>query len=117
MITHSVDFTYAGIAQQTGCLFFISALRRSAHPEGFSSLTAEKETYFFLEEAMEDEDKHSLEGVEDGEEVRHDDGGLVDEEEAEGPGQPEQEQQSEGAHDPGPEGRRDTNTSRRQNHR
>lgn len=63
---------------------------------------------------MEDEDKHSLEGVEDGEEVRHDDGGLVDEEEAEGPGQPEQEQQSEGAHDPGSGGRRDTNTSRRQ---
>lgn len=51
---------------------------------------------------MEDEDKHSLEGVEDGEEVRHDDGSLVDEEEAEGPGQTQQAQQREGPHHPGP---------------
>lgn len=50
---------------------------------------------------MEDEDKHSLEGVEYGEEVRHDNRGLVDEEETKGPRQTQQTQQSEGAHDPG----------------
>lgn len=53
---------------------------------------------------MEDEDKHSLEGVEYGEEVRHDNGGLVDEEETEGPRQTQKTQQSKGTHDPGPEG-------------
>lgn len=36
---------------------------------------------------MEDEDEHALEGIEGGEEVGHDDCVLVDEEEAEGPGQ------------------------------
>lgn len=36
--------------------------------------------YFFLKKAVEDEDKHSLESVEDGEEVGHDYGSLVDEE-------------------------------------
>lgn len=51
---------------------------------------------------MEDEDKHSLESVEYGEEVRHDDGGLVDEEEAEGPREAQQTQQGEGTHHPGP---------------
>lgn len=35
---------------------------------------------FFLKKAVEDEDKHSLESVEDGEEVGHDYGSLVDEE-------------------------------------
>ena len=55
---------------------------------------------------MEDEDEHSLEGVEYGEEVRHDDRGLVDEEEAEGPCEAQQEQQGEGPHDPRPEGQR-----------
>lgn len=53
---------------------------------------------------MEDEDKHSLKGVEDSEEVRHHDGGLVYEEKAEGPSEAQQTQQGEGAHDPGPEG-------------
>ncbi len=53
---------------------------------------------------MEDEDKHSLEGVEYGEEVRHDDRGLIDEEETERPRETEQEQQREGTHDPGSEG-------------
>lgn len=54
---------------------------------------------------MEDEDKHSLEGVEYGEEVRHDDRGLVDEEEAEGPREAQQTQQGEGTHHPGSAGR------------
>lgn len=45
-----------------------------------------QEPYFFLEKAVEDKDEHSLEGVEYGEEVCHDNRGLVDEEEAKGPG-------------------------------
>lgn len=74
--------------------------------KSLSLSTADDEgTHLFLEKAVEDEDKHSLEGVEYGEEVRHDDRGLVDEEEAEGPREAQQTQQSEGAHDPGSEGR------------
>lgn len=55
---------------------------------------------------MEDEDKHSLEGVEYGEEVCHDDRGLIDEEETKGPRQAQQTQQGEGTHDPGSKGRK-----------
>lgn len=55
---------------------------------------------------MEDEDKHSLEGVENGEEVRHDNRGFVDEEEPKGPCQTQQTQQSKGTHDPGSKGQR-----------
>lgn len=50
---------------------------------------------------MEDEDKHPLESVEYGEEVRHDNRGLIDEEETEGPCQTQQTQQGKGSHDPG----------------
>lgn len=53
---------------------------------------------------MEDEDKHSLKGVEYGEEVRHHDRGFVYEEKTKGPREAQQTQQGEGAHDPGPEG-------------
>lgn len=60
---------------------------------------------------MEYEDKHSLEGVEYGEEVRHDNGGLADEEEAEGPCETQQAQQGERTHDPGS---KQTNTRRGQ---
>lgn len=63
---------------------------------------------------MEDEDKHSLEGVEYGEEVRHDNRGLIDEEETEGPRQTQQTQQGEGTHDPGSKGQQKTNTRRGQ---
>lgn len=59
---------------------------------------------------MEDEDEHSLEGVEYGEEVRHHNGRLVDEEEAEGPREAQQTQQREGAHDPGPGGQEHRHT-------
>lgn len=52
---------------------------------------------------MEDEDEHPLEGVEYGKQVCHDNRGLVDEEETKGPGETQQTEQSEGAHDPGPE--------------
>lgn len=62
-------------------------------------------TYFLLEKAVEDEDKHSLKRVEYGEEVCHDNRGLVDEEEAERPRQAQKTEQSEGTHDPGSEGR------------
>lgn len=61
-------------------------------------------TYFLLEKAMEDEDKHSLKRVEYGEEVCHDNRGLIDEEETKGPRQTQKTQQSEGTHDPGSEG-------------
>lgn len=39
-------------------------------------------TYFLLKQAVEGEDKHALERVEDGEEVRQDNGRLADEEQA-----------------------------------
>lgn len=53
---------------------------------------------------MEDEDKHSLKRVEYGEEVCHDNRGLIDEEETKRPRQTQKTQQSEGTHDPGSEG-------------
>ena len=53
---------------------------------------------------MEDEDEHALEGVEGGEEVRHDYCVLIDEEEPEGPRHPQQEKQSDGTQSPGPDG-------------
>lgn len=49
---------------------------------------------------MEDEDKHALEGVEGCEEVGHDYCVFIDEEEAKGPRQPQQEQQSNGPQSP-----------------
>lgn len=50
---------------------------------------------------MEDEDEHSLQGVEDGEQVRHDHRALVDVHETEGPGEAQQTQQGDGANHPG----------------
>lgn len=61
---------------------------------------------------MEDEDEHSLEGVEYGEEVCHNHRGLADEEETEGPRQTQQTQQSKGTHNPGPGGQK---TKKKQN--
>lgn len=49
---------------------------------------------------MEDEDEHALEGIEGGEEVGHDYCVLVDKEEAKGPRQPQEEQQSNGPQSP-----------------
>ena len=49
---------------------------------------------------MENEDKHSLEGVEDCEKVGHDHRGLVDEEQAEGPRQDQEEKKRKAAKDP-----------------
>lgn len=51
---------------------------------------------------MEDKDEHALEGVKGGEEVGHDYCVLIDEEEAEGPCQSQQEQQSNGSQSPRP---------------
>lgn len=53
---------------------------------------------------MEDEYKHSLERVEDGEEVCHDNRGLINKEEAKGPCESQQTQKSKGTHDPGSDG-------------
>lgn len=51
---------------------------------------------------MEYEDEHPLQGVEDGEEVRHHDGGVVQEEQAEGPRQPQQAEKGERSQHPRP---------------
>lgn len=58
--------------------------------------------YLLLQHAVEDEDEHPLQGVEDGEEVSHDHRALVDVHEAEGPGQAQQAQQGDGTDHPGP---------------
>lgn len=39
---------------------------------------------------MEDEDEHPLQSVEDGKQVSHDNGGFIEEEQAEGPREPQQ---------------------------
>lgn len=62
----------------------------------------ENRAHFFLKKAVENEDKHSLEGVEYCEQVCHDNGSLTDEEEAEGPRETQQAQQGESSHDPRP---------------
>ena len=51
---------------------------------------------------MEDEDEHALQGVKDGEEVGHDARALVDVHQAEGPGQAQQTEQSDGPNHPRP---------------
>lgn len=51
---------------------------------------------------MEYEDEHPLQGVEDGEEVRHHDGRVVQEEQAEGPRQPQQAEKGERSQHPRP---------------
>lgn len=56
--------------------------------------------YLLLQGAVEDEDEHALKGVECGEEVGHDYCVLIDKEEAKSPGQPQQEQQSNGPKSP-----------------
>lgn len=60
------------------------------------------EADLLLEETVEDEDEHPLQGVEDGEEVRHHDGGVVEEKQAEGPGQPQQTEEDERPRHPRP---------------
>jgi len=60
------------------------------------------DSHLLLEEAVEDEDEHPLQSVEDGEEVRHHDGGLVEEEQAEGPRERQQTQENEGPRHPRP---------------
>lgn len=67
--------------------------------------------YLFLEETVEHEDEHPLQRVEDGEEVRHDDGGVVEEEEAEGPRQAQQAEEGERSQHPRPAGRKSTATT------
>ena len=41
--------------------------------------------YLLLEQTVEDEDEHALQSVEDGEEVSHDNGGLVEKEQPKRP--------------------------------
>lgn len=45
--------------------------------------------YLLLQSTVEDEDKHALEGIEDGEEVSHDDSVLIDKQKAKSPRQPQ----------------------------
>lgn len=47
-------------------------------------------SYLFLEEAVKDEDEHPLQSVEDGEEVSHNNGRFIEEEQAKGPCEPHQ---------------------------
>lgn len=47
-------------------------------------------TYLLLQHTVEDEDEHSLQGVEDGEQVGHDHRALVDIHQAKGPGKAQQ---------------------------
>lgn len=61
--------------------------------------------YLLLEEAVEDEDEHPLQRVEDGEEVGHDDGRVVQEEQPERPGEAEQTEQRERSQHPRPVGK------------
>lgn len=42
--------------------------------------------YLLLQYAVEDEDKHALQGVENGEEVGHDNGALIDVHQSKSPG-------------------------------
>lgn len=58
--------------------------------------------HLLLQYAVKDEDEHALQGVEDGEEVSHDDGALIDVHEAESPGQAQKTQQGYGPDHPGP---------------
>ena len=58
------------------------------------------DSYLFLQGTVEDEDEHSLEGVEGGEQIGHDDSVLIDEQETKSPSQPEQEQQCDGPQSP-----------------
>lgn len=60
---------------------------------------------------MEHEDEHPLQGVEDGEEVRHGDGGVVEEEEAKGPREGQQAEEGERSQHPGPAGINSTVTA------
>lgn len=59
--------------------------------------------HLLLQYAVKDEDEHALQGVEDGEQVGHDDRALVDIHQAERPGQAQQTQQGYGSDHPGPE--------------
>lgn len=52
---------------------------------------------------MKYKDEHALQGVKDGEEIRHYDCALVDVHQAERPGQTQQTQQSDGTDHPRPE--------------
>lgn len=65
------------------------------------------QTYFLLKDTVEYEDKHSLEGVEHCEEVRHYSSLLVDVQQTERPRQSKQTQESKSPEHPGPENRQD----------
>lgn len=64
------------------------------HTEGIS-------LYLLLQHAVEDEDEHSLQRIEDGEQVRHDHRALVDVHKTKGPGEAQQTQQGDGTNHPG----------------
>lgn len=56
----------------------------------------------FLQQTVENEDEHPLQGVEDGEEVRHHYGGFIEEEQAKGPREPQQTEEGERSQHPRP---------------
>lgn len=53
------------------------------------SETQKDKSYFFLQQAVKDEDEHPLQSVEDGKEVSHHYRGLIEKEQAKGPRQPQ----------------------------
>lgn len=63
------------------------------------------ETYFLLKGTVEYKNKHSLEGVEHCEEVRHYNSLLIDEEQTKRPRNSEQTHEGESTKNPGPEKR------------
>ena len=66
-----------------------------------SALIPASRPHLLVLDAVEEEDEESLQAVEDGEGVSGADTALVDEQQPDGPGEPEQEHQSHGAADPG----------------
>lgn len=59
-------------------------------------------SHLLLQYAVEDEDEHALQRVEDGEKVSHDDGALIDVHQPESPCEAQQTQQGDGPNHPRP---------------
>ena len=67
-----------------------------------NTMEDEDESYLVVHNTMEDEDEESLKAVQDGEDVCHGNWLLVDEEQPEYPGQPQQDNKHHGSLHPRP---------------
>lgn len=63
---------------------------------------AEYEKYLLLKETVEDEDEHPLQSVEDGEEVSHHNGSVIEEKQTKGPCQPQETKEDKCSQHPRP---------------